>query len=258
MRILFLGDIVGRPGRSAVAACLPSLLETYSPDFVIANAENSAAGVGITPDIADEVFALGIDAITLGNHAFNRKEIVPKLETDSRILRPANFPPGTPGRGHSVLEKGGKHLGLINLCGRVFMSEYDDPFRAAARLIGDLGTTVTVIDFHAEATSEKMAFAWHLDGKVSAVLGTHTHVQTADERILPGGTAYISDVGMCGPMDSVIGMDREVILRRFLTLMPERFEVAAGRSVICGVVLDVKDDTGRAESIERVQWRDVS
>jgi metallophosphoesterase (TIGR00282 family) len=156
------------------------------------------------------------------------------------------------------LEKGGKHLGLINLCGRVFMSEYDDPFRSATRLITELGTAVTLVDFHAEATSEKMALAWHLEGQVSGVLGTHTHVQTADERILPGGTAYISDVGMCGPMDSVIGMDREVILRRFLTLMPERFEVAPGRSVICGVVLDVKDDTGRAESIERVQWRDVS
>lgn len=258
MRILFLGDIVGKPGRNAVASCLPSLIESYNPDFVIANGENSAAGVGITPEIADELFGRGIDAITLGNHAFNRREIIPKLETDARVLRPANFPDGTPGRGHSVLEKGGKYLGLINLCGRVFMSEYDDPFRRAITIISELGTAVTLIDFHAEATSEKMAFAWHLDGKVSGVLGTHTHVQTADERILPGGTAYISDVGMCGPMDSIIGMDRDVILRRFLTLMPERFEVAPGRSVICGVVLDVKDDTGRAESIERVQWRDVS
>jgi metallophosphoesterase (TIGR00282 family) len=258
MRILFLGDIVGKPGRQAVASCLPSLIQTYQPDFVLANGENAAAGVGITPDIADELFSNGVDAITLGNHTFNRREIVTKLESDSRMLRPANFPPGTPGRGHSVIEKDGKHLGLINLCGRVFMSEYDDPFRAAERLIGELKTTATLVDFHAEATSEKMALAWHLDGKVSAVLGTHTHVQTADERILPNGTAYISDVGMCGPMDSVIGMDRDVILRRFLTLMPERFEVAPGRSVICGVVLDVKDDTGRAESIERVQWRDVS
>ncbi len=258
MRILFLGDIVGKVGRRAVANCLPSLVDTYSPDFVIVNGENSAAGVGITPDIAEEFFKLGIDGITLGNHAFNRREIGSLLDSDKRIIRPANFPPGVSGRGHTLLEKNGMKLGLINLCGRVFMSEYDDPFRLCDQLVADLATPATVVDFHAEATSEKSAFGWYVDGQVSAVLGTHTHVQTADEQILPGGTAFISDVGMCGPMDSVIGMDRDVILRRFLTLLPERFEVASGRSVICGVVLDVKEDTGRAESIERVQWRDVS
>ncbi|MCW5946264.1 MAG: TIGR00282 family metallophosphoesterase [Fimbriimonadales bacterium] len=258
MRVLFLGDIVGKAGRRAVANCLPSLVDTYSPDFVIANGENAAAGIGITPEIVSEFLKIGIDAITLGNHAFNRREIESTLESEPRLIRPANFPKGTAGRGLTVIEKSGMRLGLINLCGRVFMSEYDDPFRLLDELIDQVDTPAIIVDFHAEATSEKSAFAWYADGRVSAVLGTHTHVQTADERILPEGTAFISDVGMCGPMDSVIGMDRDVILRRFLTLMPERFEVASGRSVICGVVLDVKVDTGRTESIERVQWRDVT
>jgi metallophosphoesterase (TIGR00282 family) len=258
MRVLFLGDIVGKAGRRAVANCLPSLFDTYSPDFVIANGENAAAGIGITPEIVSEFLKIGIDVITLGNHAFNRREIESTLDSEPRIIRPANFPKGVAGRGCTVIEKNGMHLGVMNLCGRVFMSEYDDPFRLLDEMINEIDLPSIIVDFHGEATSEKSAFAWYADGRVSAVLGTHTHVQTADERILPEGTAFISDVGMCGPMDSVIGMDRDVILRRFLTLMPERFEVASGRSVICGVVLDVKNDTGRAESIERIQWRDVT
>ncbi|MCH8275131.1 MAG: TIGR00282 family metallophosphoesterase [Armatimonadetes bacterium] len=268
MRILFLGDIVGKVGRRAVQSCLPSLKETYEPDFVVVNAENSAAGFGVTPRIADELFECGVDGITLGNHAFHRDEIAAYLDERTKIVRPANFPEGTPGRGATVLEKGGLKLGLINLCGRVFMSEYDDPFRAADRLIEELrgrigepageSSACILVDFHAEATSEKQAFASYLDGRVSAVIGTHTHVPTADERVLPGGTAYISDAGMCGPMDSIIGMDRQVVLRRFLTLRPARFEVGHGPGVICGVIVDVKEDTGCAQGIERIIWKDVS
>jgi len=257
MRILFLGDIVGKAGRVAVDAMLPSLVEEHKPDFVLANGENSAAGLGITCDIADKLFRAGIDGITLGNHAFHRREIGAYLDAHENIIRPHNYPPGTAGKGSMSLEKNGMKLAVANLCGRVFMSEYDDPFRAADKFIEGADADCKLIDFHAEATSEKIAFAYYVDGRASAVLGTHTHVPTADERILDGGTAFISDVGMCGPQNSVIGMDREIILRRFTTLMPEKFEVASGASVICGVVIDVQSDTGHAESIKRVLIRDI-
>lgn len=256
MRILFLGDIVGKAGRRAVEAAMPMLIEQQSPDFVLANGENAAAGLGITPDIADRLFELGVDGITLGNHAFQKRAIHDYLDSNANIIRPANFPPGTSGKGAMTLEKNGKKLSVANLCGRVFMAEYDDPFRAADAFIAQ-NVGVKIIDFHCEATSEKMAFGYYVDGRVSAVLGTHTHVQTADERILEGGTAFITDVGMCGPQESVIGMDRHIIVRRFTTLLPEKFEVADGLSVISGVVLNVKDDTGAAESIERILLRDV-
>jgi metallophosphoesterase (TIGR00282 family) len=258
MRILFLGDIVGKVGRDCVADVLPMLVENHQPEFVIVNAENSAAGLGVTPKIADDLFAIGVDGITLGNHAFHKKEIEDYLENEPRIIRPANMPPGLPGRGWMTLEKNGNAVSIANICGRTFMAEYENPFIAADNFVDSTPTTpVRVIDFHAEATSEKTAFAFFVEGRVSAVLGTHTHVQTADERILGEHTAFISDVGMCGPSDSVIGMDRDIVLRRFLTLRPIRFEVAGGPGVISGVVLDVQPDTGAAISIERIQMRNI-
>lgn len=248
---------MGRVGRRCVQQCLPSLIETYKPDFLLANGENAAAGIGITPEIAEEMLGWGIDGITLGNHAFAKKEITPYLDQATRVIRPANFPPDVPGKGWMQLTNGDLQLGVINLCGRIFMAEYDDPFRTADRLIREMGVKTILIDFHAEATSEKTAFAWYLGGKVSAIVGTHTHVQTADERILNGKTAYITDVGMCGAQESVIGMEREKVLRRFLTLLPEKFEPASGAGILNGVVIEVADD-GTAKHIERVFWKDIT
>lgn len=252
MRILFLGDVVGKVGRKAVQTALPGLRKEFEPDFLLLNGENAAAGVGITGDIAKEFLDWGVDGITLGNHAFAKRDFADFITTQTKIVRPANFPPGTPGVGATLLKKNDLRLGVINLCGRIFMQEYDDPFRLFDILSAELNTTCIFVDFHAEATSEKSAFGWYVDGRASAVVGTHTHVQTADERILPSGTAFVTDVGMCGPRDSVIGMDKEIILRRFLTLLPERFEVAGGAGVISGVVIDVNTQTGAAERIERV------
>lgn len=252
--ILFLGDIVGKPGRNVVKEGLASLVETYQPLFVIANGENSAGGVGITPSIAEEIFRTGVDAITLGNHAFNKREVYDYLGGDRPIVRPANLPPSAPGRGVCFVESDDIRLAVVNLCGRVFLETYDDPFRAIDGILDGLDTTHVWIDFHAEATSEKIAFGYHVDGRATAVVGTHTHVQTADERILPGGTAYITDVGMCGPVGSVIGMDRDLILHRFLTTLPTKFEVADAPGVISGVVVNVRREDGRAESIERVTF----
>lgn len=251
--ILFLGDVVGRPGREAVAHFLPRLYRDVSPTFVIINGENSAAGVGITPSIAEELFSAGADAITLGNHAYHKKEIYEYLDRGRPIVRPANLPPQAPGVGLTFVEKSGIRLAVINLCGRVFLDGYDDPFREVDHLIEEAGTPHVFVDFHAEATSEKVAMGWHVNGRVTAVVGTHTHVQTADERVLPGGTAYITDVGMCGPIDSVLGMDREIILHRFRTSLPARFEVASQPGVISGVAIDVQRDTGRATAIRRIQ-----
>jgi 2',3'-cyclic-nucleotide 2'-phosphodiesterase len=253
-RILFLGDIVGRPGRAIVKSGLPQLKSKHEPLFTIVNGENAAGGVGITPDMADEFYKAGADAITLGNHAFNKREIICYLETDRPIVRPANMPSAVPGRGITCLTNGGVTLAVMNLCGRVFMESYDDPFAKADVLLDGLDTPHRFLDFHAEATSEKIAMGWHLAGRVTAVVGTHTHVQTADETVLPGGTAYITDVGMCGPMRSVLGMDREVILKRFRTTLPQRFEVANEPGVICGVVISVERDTGRALDIQRIRF----
>lgn len=253
-RILFLGDIVGKPGRLAVKEGLPILLDRFDPLFVIANGENSAAGVGITPDIADEFFSWGIDAITLGNHAFHKRQIYEYLNTSKPIVRPANMTPGTPGRGIVNISKGGIQLAVINLCGNVFLDGYDDPFRAIDALLENCATQHVFLDFHGEATSEKIAMGYQVDGRISAMVGTHTHVPTADEHLLPNGTAYISDVGMCGPINSVLGMDREVILEKFLTRLPVRFEVANEPGVISGVVIDVVRSTGRAHAIQRVRF----
>lgn len=251
--ILFLGDVVGKPGREGVRRLLPGLLNKHKPLFTIINGENSAGGVGITPDIADDLFSWGADAITLGNHWFNKRDIEAYLNSKHPIVRPGNLHPGVPGRGICLIEKEKIRLAVINLLGRVYMDPADDPFRWIDEKLPDLGTPHVFIDFHAEATSEKIGFGWHVDGRASAVIGTHTHVQTADERILPGGTAYLTDSGMCGPADSVLGMDLDVILRRFRTGMPQRFEVARGPSVICGAVVSVSRDTGRAAAIERIR-----
>jgi metallophosphoesterase (TIGR00282 family) len=251
-RILFLGDIVGRPGRDAVEDALPGLIDKHQPRFVVVNGENAASGVGITPQIASELFKLGVHAITLGNHAFHKREIYPYLDSGVPIVRPANLPPGTPGKGMATVESQGTKLVVVNLCGRVFLETYDDPFRAIDEIIKGADSPHILIDFHAEATSEKIAFAYHVAGRATAVLGTHTHVPTADAQLLPEGTAYITDVGMCGPRNSVIGMDKDVILRRFRTSLPTKFEVAEQPGVISGVVIGVQSDTGRATSIVRV------
>jgi metallophosphoesterase (TIGR00282 family) len=254
--ILFLGDIVGKPGRRIVREGLPSLKEQFQPLFTIANGENSAGGVGITPEIADELFGYGIDAMTLGNHAFQKKEIYEYLNSEKAIVRPSNMPPRVPGKGWRLIERDGVKLAVVNLCGRVFLEGFDDPFREIDRLLSEIPTRHVLVDFHAEATSEKWAFGWYVDGRVTAVLGTHTHVPTADERVLPKGTAWITDVGMTGPEDSVIGMSKEIILERFLTSLPARFEVAEEPGVISGVVVRVERDTGRALEIRRVRFGD--
>lgn len=253
-KILFLGDVVGKPGRQAVREGLPSLLDIHQPLFTIVNGENSAGGVGITPDIAEEIYKAGADAITLGNHAFNKREIFDYLETNKLIVRPSNMPETVPGRGLATVSKDGIELAVMNVCGRVYMDSYNDPFHEVDRLFSTLSTPHRFLDFHAEATSEKIAMGWHCAGRASAVVGTHTHVQTADETVLPGGTAYITDTGMCGPVRSVLGMDREIILKRFRTTLPQRFEVANEPGVICGVVISVERNTGCAVTIERIQF----
>ena len=243
MNILFIGDIVGAPGRRAVEELLPRTVDRYCIDLVVANGENASGGLGITPQVADFLLNQGVDVLTSGNHIWKHKEILPYLEDTDRLLRPANYPPETtPGRGLAVVETAaGEPVAIINLEGRVFMSAIECPFRTVDRLLESLSPEVKVIlvDMHAEATSEKQAMGWHLDGRVSAVVGTHTHVQTADERILPGGTGYISDAGMTGPVDSVIGMKREIILERFLTQRPQPFRVATQNMQLQGVVLKI-------------------
>lgn len=255
-----LGDIVGKVGRDAALSMLPHLMDLHSPDFVIVNGENSAGGLGITPDIATQFLRNGVDAITLGNHTWSKRDIALYMETEHRVIRPANYPAGTPGAGYRVFTaENGVNVGVANLLGRTFMDPLDDPFRMADTII-DCFThkaDVSFFDFHAEATSEKVAFGYYLDGRASVVVGTHTHIQTADERILPHGTAYISDVGMVGPQESILGMDAHVGIQRFLTQMPHRFQVAEGVAVLCGLFVDVDPNTGRASHIERIQMRDI-
>jgi metallophosphoesterase (TIGR00282 family) len=254
--VLFISDIVGRPGRAAVRKILPGLRRDHAIDFCIANGENASGGFGITPQVVDEFLGQGIDVLTSGNHVWDRKEILPVLEDDERVLRPANYPAGAPGRGAVVRSlSNGRKVAVLSLQGRVFMHESDCPFRTADRVVEGLRreTPLIVVDFHAEATSEKIALGWYLDGRVSAVIGTHTHVQTADERVLPKGTAYLTDAGMTGPFDSVIGTVTEAALGRFLTQVPRRFEVASGDVRLSGAVMRLDADTGNALNIARVQ-----
>ncbi len=256
MRLLMIGDIVGRSGRRAVKDNLPGLINQFLIDAVIANGENAAGGNGITREIARELFSCGVDVITMGNHVWNQKEIFSYIDQENRIIRPANYPPGTPGSGSIIFKtKSGINVGVINASGRVFLQELDCPFRKVDEILSDMKdkTNLILVDFHAEATSEKVAMGWFLNGRVSAVCGTHTHVQTADERILPGGTAYITDVGMTGPRDSVIGVKKETVIERFLTQMPRRFEVPEGLYQFNAVLIDIDENSGLATSIERIQ-----
>ena len=253
MRILFVGDIIGRPGREAASEILPKLKNEKKADFTLANGENAAGGFGLTPKLAEELFKNGIDVLTSGNHIWDRREIIDLINKEKRILRPANYPPGSPGFGSGIFETRKKEkIGIINLEGRIFMSRIDCPFRTAEKEVEKLRkeTPNIIIDIHAEATSEKVALGHFLDGKVGAVIGTHTHVQTADEMILPGGTAYITDVGMTGPRDSVIGIRKELIIQRFLTGMPNRFEVAGENICFSACLIELNE--GKAVSIERI------
>ncbi|EHP86229.1 metallophosphoesterase [Geobacter metallireducens RCH3] len=255
VNILFIGDIVGAPGRQAVSRELHRLIDRYRIDLVIANGENAAGGFGITEEKARELYSLGIDVLTSGNHVWDKKESYPYIRREERLVRPANYPPETIGRGSTVVRTaGGISIGILNLEGRVFMNSLDCPFRAADREIVQLKEQANIIfvDFHAEATSEKVALGWYLDGKVSAVVGTHTHVQTADERILPGGTAYMTDAGMTGSFDSVIGVKKELAVERFTSQMPVRFEVAKKDIRLNGVVLGIDEMSGSALSVERI------
>ena len=255
MRVLFLGDVVGKPGRRAVRALLPRLIDRERLDVVIANCENAAGTAGIDPKSALELLEAGVHVLTSGNHVWHEKGIADFIATEPRLLRPANFPPMVPGRGWTVCETAdGTPVAVANLLGRVFMDSVDCPFRVVEGLLPELQARarIIVVDMHGEATSEKLAMGWFLMGKVAAVLGTHTHVQTADERILEG-TAYITDAGMCGPRDSVIGVRREQVIRRFLTRMPVKFDVAGGPVLVQGVVIDIDAATGQAQSIRRLQ-----
>lgn len=256
MKVLFIGDIVGTVGRASVKALLPTLLNRYKIDFVIANGENAAGGFGITEKVAAEIFSYGVHVITSGNHIWDKKESIPYIAKENRIIRPINYPPGVPGYG-SILYTlpHGTKIAVINISGRVFMSSIDCPFRVGLAEIERLQneTKLIIVDFHAEATSEKIAFGYFGDGKVSAVIGTHTHIQTADEKILPGGTAYITDVGMTGPAVSVIGIEKEQIIERFLLQMPMKFETAKGNGIFSAVAIEVDDKTGRSTAIQRLQ-----
>lgn len=256
MKLLFVGDIVGRPGRYALTHALGRLVDRHCVDLVIANGENAAAGFGLTAEVAREIFDAGVDVITSGNHIWDKKEIFAFFDREPRLLRPANYPPGLPGKGGGVFKTaGGVPVGVINLEGRAFMNNLDCPFRAADALIEEISqqTRIIFVDFHAETTSEKISLGYYLDGRVSAIIGTHTHVQTADDRILPGGSAYLTDVGMTGSRDSVIGIRKEEAIERFLTQLPIRFEVAKKDPWLCAVLVTIDEETGKAQAVERIQ-----
>jgi metallophosphoesterase (TIGR00282 family) len=250
--ILAIGDIVGKPGRRAVSQLLPGLRQQYGIELVIANGENAAGGIGLTLSTAKELLDASVDVLTSGNHIWVHKEIIPYLDGEMPILRPLNYPPGVPGKGHIVIGQ----VAVVNLMGRVFIGDLDCPFRAIDQLLSELEQRVIIVDFHAEATSEKVAMGRYLDGRVSAVLGTHTHVGTIDAQLLPQGTAYVTDIGMSGPLDSVIGDDTEAVIQRFLTRMPHRLSVGKGKSALNAILVKVDDDTGRALSIDRI-YREV-
>lgn len=255
MNILVIGDVVGRPGRTVLASLLPDIVDRCNVDFIVANGENAAGGFGLTPAIADELFDYGVDVLTSGNHIWDKKEIYQYLDDTDRIVRPANYPESVPGKGYTIAYISNEvKVAVVSLSGRVFLAHVDCPFRTADNLLHKLRTEtpIILIDFHAEATAEKVALGWYLDGRASAVLGTHTHVQTADERVLPKGTAYVTDIGMCGPRDSVIGIESDIIVNKFLTQMPTHFKVARGAAVFNAVLIDMDISTGRAKSIVRI------
>jgi len=250
IRVLFLGDVIGKPGRRAVE----QFVKNTSADFKIINGENLAGGIGITPKVASEMFSAGIDLITTGNHVWKKRDMIPYLMEENKVIRPLNYPEGTPGFGYALIKKNDKSLYVVNLEGRVFMNHIECPFRFMKNFTSQIGNdTPIIVDFHAEATSEKIALGWFLDGKVSAVLGTHTHVQTADEKIMPKGTGYITDVGMTGSVDSVIGMDKEAVLKKFFTLIPQKYEVGRNDVEVQGVFVTIDTDSMRCLNIERIK-----
>lgn len=256
MKVLVIADLIGKPGRWATSQILPDLKKTRKIDFIIANVENAAGGFGLTKEIASKIYSYGVNVLTSGNHIWDRKDIFDYLNKDQNLLRPANYPPQNPGKGSVVYQlKDGTKIGVLNIQGRVFIKEIDCPFRVAEQEIEKLKqeTNIIIVDMHAEATSEKMALGWYLDGKVSAVIGTHTHVQTVDETVLPRGTAYITDVGMTGAHKSVIGIVKEDAITRFLTQVPNRFRIAKEDIKFCGVIIDIDPETGKATSIERIR-----
>jgi metallophosphoesterase (TIGR00282 family) len=255
VRILFIGDIFGRPGRDIAHRAIPLLVKKYDLDLVVANVENSAAGFGVTGDIAETILKSGVDVMTSGNHVWDKKEVLEYIPRQPKLLRPANFPAGAPGRGSWIgATRTGEQAAVINVMGRIFMAPLDDPFAVVLREVeaARARARVIIVDFHAEATSEKVAMGWHLDGRVTAVFGTHTHVQTADERLLPKGTAYLTDVGMTGPHDSVIGVQVEAALGRFVNGMPAKFEAASGGARLNAIVITADSATGKASAIERL------
>jgi len=250
-----IGDIVGRPGRTIIREKLLNIKNKYEADFVIANGENAAGGNGITEKIAQELFISGIDFLTMGNHIWDNKDVFNFIETENRMIRPANYPSTAPGKGYQIVQTGKGMIGILNISGRTFMPPLDCPFRTADEIIQKISrvTNIIIVDFHAEATSEKIAMGWYLDGKVTLVAGTHTHVQTADEKILPNGTAYITDIGMTGPVDSVLGIDKESVINKFITQLPVRFEVAKGPAELNGILVEVNELTGKAIAISRIR-----
>jgi len=254
MNVLMIGDVVAKPGRLAVLERIQDLREQHQIDLAIMNAENLAGGFSVTPPLCEQLFSSGIDVMTSGNHIFDKKEAIEYIRKQPRLLRPANYPPNTPGSGCWVGEVNGAQVAVLNVMGRVFMPPSDDPFRIIDGLLGSLPETakVRIVDIHAEATSEKVAMGWHLDGRVSAVLGTHTHVQTADERILPGGTAYLTDLGMTGSYAGVIGMEKKDVIARFTSVTARRAEHASGQMRICAAVLDIDEATGKSRNIQRL------
>lgn len=256
MNILFIGDIVGKPGREAIRALLPKIKAQENIEFTIANAENAAGGAGLTPAVANELLEMGINVLTTGDHIWDRKEILEEIDKEHRILRPLNYPEGAPGIGSIILNsKSGAKVGVINLVGRVFMHPVECPFKTGIKEVNKIkeDTPIVIVDIHAEATSEKLALCWYLDGLVTAICGTHTHIQTADERVFPKGTAYITDLGMTGPFDSVLGRRPEQIIRRFITGLPTRFEMADSNVQLQGAIIYCDAKNGRASSIKRVQ-----
>ncbi len=259
MKVIIIGDIVGKPGRKILTATLKKLKEQHETEFVIANVENAAEGAGLVPKVGDEILAAGVDVMTSGNHIFDKKEVIQYIENQPRLLRPANYPPDAPGRGLWLgSTDSGTPVAVINVQGRIFMPPSDCPFRAADRLLAEIGNraSVIILDHHAEATSEKLAMGRYLDGRVSVVVGTHTHVQTADEQVMPGGTAYITDLGMTGPYDSVIGVQAQLVITRFVRGLPLRYQTASENPQLHGVVVEIDERTGKAVSILRLQVRE--
>lgn len=255
MNILMIGDISGKPGRILIRELLPGLKREFKVDFVIANGENAASGSGITRETANELFLNGVDILTMGNHTWDKKEIFHFIDQDERIVRPLNYPPGTPGQGSVIVDLFGHRIGIINLLGRAFLPPIDCPFRTIDHELEKMKkeTNIILIDFHAETTSEKVALGWYLDGRVSAVAGTHTHIQTADETVLPQGTAYITDLGMTGSYNSVLGVKKELVIEKFLTNLPVKFEIAKGQEMLCGLVVTLDENSGKALTVRRIR-----